>query len=510
METKLYSRRGLLKIAAAATAGGVLAACQPKVVEVEKIVKETVEVEKEVEKIVKQTVVVEKEVEKVVKQTVIVEKAVGAPVEIDFWGWTGLVNEAMVDEFMEQHPNITVNLSEIGEAVFGDQKFMTAVAAGKGPSVAVQNRHTFMQFAAKGLYMDVTPYFDASGLQRTDYAPVQIAETSWRGKLYGLPTGTDVRYLYWNKDHFREVGLDPEKPPTTWAELEEYTGKLNKKDSKGNFERIGIVPYLFGNSWMWLWGFLNKAPAISDDKRTILCDDPRWSETLEWMVKFYDTYIGEFELANAFGDSVRSAGLGDPFIAGKTSMSATGNWVVSNLFRSPGVDWDVAPMPFPPAGEKSTWSCGWSVVLPPSAKYPEAAWELIRWWTGLEGFEAEATATVADTARYWEREKIEGDPQYWPSLAVYLPAQRMLEDKYVSKLDATAQKAWHLSLDALANWTHGCGTEMGVAALQYWVEMDNAARNALSHKMSPVEAMANCKEKTQEATDRAWEAIDTQ
>jgi hypothetical protein len=50
---------------------------------------------------------------------------------------------------------------------------------------------------------------------------------------------------------------------------------------------------------------------------------------------------------------------------------------------------------------------------------------------------------------------------------------------------------------------------MGVAALEYWVEMDNAVRAALSHKMSPAEAMEQCKEKVQEATDRAWEAIDS-
>jgi hypothetical protein len=44
--------------------------------------------------------------------------------------------------------------------------------------------------------------------------------------------------------------------------------------------------------------------------------------------------------------------------------------------------------------------------------------------------------------------------------------------------------------------------------LEYWVEMDNAVRSALSHQVTPEEAMLQCKEKVQEATDRAWEAID--
>ncbi len=430
-------------------------------------------------------------------------------VELTMWGWTDLIWEHIMEQFEEQHPGVTVNLTELGDIVFGDQKFLTAVAADTGPDVAIQNRHTFLQFAAKGLYSDVTPKFDASSLNRDDFTPVQLAESSWEGNIYGLPLNTDVRYLYWNTDAFEEVGLDPTKPPTTWEELGDYTEKLNLKDSNDNFERMGFVPYLFGNSWMWLYGFLNKAPAISDDKRTILCDDERWIYTMDWMVDFYDQYIGDFELANAYSEAATSAGLGEPFVAGKVAMVADGDWTVGSLLRSPSFEWDTAPMPIPPGGEQSTWSCGFSLVMPPSVKSPDEAWELMRWTSGVEGWDARAEATLADTQRVWEREQIDGEPQYWPTQACYIPALQMLEEKYVTKLGEREQKAWALGIDALENWTHGCGSEMGVAALEYWVEMDNAARTALSHKMSGEQAMVEAQKKVQEATDRAWEGIDS-
>jgi ABC-type glycerol-3-phosphate transport system substrate-binding protein len=318
---------------------------------------------------------------------------------------------------------------------------------------------------------------------------------------------TDVRYLYWNKEQYTEVGIDPATPPTTWTELEEYTAKLNIVNGE-EYERYGFVPYLFGNSWMWLYGFLNAAPAISEDKRTILCDDPKWVETLDWMVNFYDNYVGDFELANAFSEALTSSGLGDPFVAGKVSMSAHGDWFVGDLLRSPGVDWDTAPMPIPNGGVKSTWSCGFSIVMPTTSTHQDEAWELMRWISGVEGWEARAAATLADITTTWEREQIEGEPQYWPTQACYLPALQMLEEQYVSKLGEREQRAWSLGIDALENWTHGCGTEMGIAALEYWVEMDNAARAALSHQMTAEEAMLNCKQKVQEATDRAWASIE--
>ena len=428
-------------------------------------------------------------------------------VSINMWGWTDLVNTQIVDEFTKAK-GIKVKLSDLGDAVFGDQKFLTAVSAGTGPDVSIQNRHTFMQFSAKKLYKDVTPLMGTDQIKVEDFTPVQIKETSWNGKVFGLPMFTDVRYMYWNKKHFTEVGLDPEKPPTTWAELEAATGKLNIKNSKGEYDRYGFVPYGFGNSWMWLYGFINKAPSISDDQRTILCDDPKWVEALNWMVKFYDNYVGSFEMASTFGQAITSAGIGDPFSAGKVSIDASGDWEVGNWIRNPDLDWGAAPMPISPNGEKSTWSCGWSVVMAPSTKQEKAAWELIKWHVLPEGYRARAEAAKADTLRVWAREKIQGEAMYWPTQACYKPTLSMLETEYVAKLPEKEKAAWTLGMDALTNWTHGCGTEMGVAALQYWVEMDNAVKTALGKKASAAEALAAAKKKVQDATDAAWKSID--
>ncbi|MHB1296813.1 MAG: twin-arginine translocation signal domain-containing protein, partial [Anaerolineae bacterium] len=77
-ETYRLSRRDLLRLGAIGAGATVLAACQPQVVE--KIVKETVEVEK----------VVEKEVEKVVEQTVVVEVE-AAPAKAALEGQTGVL-----------------------------------------------------------------------------------------------------------------------------------------------------------------------------------------------------------------------------------------------------------------------------------------------------------------------------------------------------------------------------------------------------------------------------------
>ncbi len=83
-------------------------------------------------------------------------------VSLNVWGWTDLIWTEMFNTFTEQNPKIKINLTEFGKNVFGNQKFLTAVSAGTGPDLAIQNRHTFTQFAAKKLYQDVTGYMEPS------------------------------------------------------------------------------------------------------------------------------------------------------------------------------------------------------------------------------------------------------------------------------------------------------------------------------------------------------------
>ena len=53
---------------------------------------------------------------------------------------------------------------------------------------------------------------------------MQVA--TFNDRLYGVPLYADVSALFCNKDLFKAAGLDPEKPPTSLAELGEYASKI--------------------------------------------------------------------------------------------------------------------------------------------------------------------------------------------------------------------------------------------------------------------------------------------
>jgi sn-glycerol 3-phosphate transport system substrate-binding protein len=75
---------------------------------------------------------------------------------------------------------------------------------------------------------------------------------TYKGKVYGIPFQRSTIVMYWNKDAFKEAGLDPEKPPANWTEMAQMAAKLVKKDAAGNVTRWGVmVPSTGYPYWMF-------------------------------------------------------------------------------------------------------------------------------------------------------------------------------------------------------------------------------------------------------------------
>ena len=71
------------------------------------------------------------------------------------------------------------------------------------------------------------------------------------GKTWSIPFQRSTIVLYWNKDAFKEAGLDPEKAPASWDEMVAMGKKLVKKDARGNMTRWGVeIPTTGYAYWM--------------------------------------------------------------------------------------------------------------------------------------------------------------------------------------------------------------------------------------------------------------------
>ncbi|MBI4057179.1 MAG: ABC transporter substrate-binding protein [Elusimicrobia bacterium] len=260
-------------------------------------------------------------------------------------------------------------------------RLMTSIQAGIGPDIYRLDRFSIGERAAMDMLQALNEYAQKDKWNYSkDFYPFIVEECTWRGHLYALPMDTDTRALLYRKDLFRQVGLNPEKPPKTIKELDAAAEKLTQRNSSGNLDRIGFIPWLrqgFAYTWGWAFG----GQFTKEGKLNLT--DPAIVESLEWM----RSYAQKYDPRN-IANFVSGFGLeaNDPFVTGKVAMIVDGSWSVGALeVYAKDLDYGIAPLPTSDGKKIMTWSGGWGLVIPRGAKHPEEAWKFMRFVSGPEG-----------------------------------------------------------------------------------------------------------------------------
>jgi multiple sugar transport system substrate-binding protein len=222
-------------------------------------------------------------------------------------------------------------------------------------------------------------WFRASGLREKDFVPASLSLCRVNGGLYAMPFLIDDSALLWNKNTFRQAGLNPERPPQTLEEFEQYVKKLTKKDASGRLTQLGLLPpddiyvinRLFGGS-------------LYDPKTgQITPDSPENVEALGWYTKFIGS-MGPWEEVNAFKSGFgNNQSANNPFYTGQIAMMISGEWNPYWVKRyAPQVEYGVAPLPHPeshPERARTTWLGGNMFCIPRGSAHPKEAWDFLVW-----------------------------------------------------------------------------------------------------------------------------------
>jgi multiple sugar transport system substrate-binding protein len=324
-----------------------------------------------------------------------------------------------------QLPNITVNETP---KPFGDiwTANIAAVAAGSGmPDVIVEDRPQLVQRAADQIATDLSEYATRDGIDGSTFWPFTWSEATVDGKPYGIPFETDVRVLYWNKQAFKEAGLDPETPPKTWDDLWAYADKLDKKNDDGSYARVAFHPD-FGNAGWNVWGRTNGVEYLQNGK--LVVNDPKLAETMDWIKKWYDRY-GGYDKVQEFRGSF-GAPPNDAFMSGKVAMILDINGYSSVLnFYDPRIDVKkddgttekqridvgIGDPPYSASyGKPSSTSGGFALSIPKGSPNADAAWEFIKCATGPDGAASWSRDTSAMSANIIAAKDpaLMGDPRW--------------------------------------------------------------------------------------------------
>jgi len=142
-----------------------------------------------------------------------------------------------VAAFNKIYPNVTVK-SKDAFPCEDPAKFTAQLQAGSQTDSFYTYMTDLQQVLDAGQAADITDYVNAKTVPAlADIDPGVLNVLKDGGKLYGLPTSNYQMGLIYNRKIFQEAGLDPNKPPTTWAEVQAdakiITDKLGSQGIKG-------------------------------------------------------------------------------------------------------------------------------------------------------------------------------------------------------------------------------------------------------------------------------------
>lgn len=300
------------------------------------------------------------------------------PVTIQFWhiysdGDMKTLMDEIIAEFQTKYPYITVD--QLGVS-FWDYwtKLTTAVAGGSGPDLSLNEIDNVGARASSGTLVNLDSLIQRDNFDTSALFPVLVEQSKFEGSHYHMPFETDVRLLYYNKAAFREAGLDPEKPPKTWAELADYAEKLTKMNGD-LIDRIGFSPAL-GNMYLWTLAWTNGGDFWDDNLKPTFTKSEN-IEALQWMAEVQKKYGNR--AFSAFQSQAGSLGY-NPFIGEKVAMIVDNNTLYGDILRNnPNLEFGVAPIPY--QASPASWSAGFSleIIDNKNEAKKDAAWELMKY-----------------------------------------------------------------------------------------------------------------------------------
>ena len=206
-----------------------------------------------------------------------------------------------------------------------------------------------------------------------------MANSQTAGKTWGIPFQRSTVVMYWNKEAFKEAGLDPNKAPSNWAELKEAATKLTKKDANGNVTQWGLEIPSSGFPY-WLFQTLttpNGAILANDAGTQVKFDDPAVIEALQYWVDLGKAGVHPKGVVE-WGTTPKD------FFEKKSAIIFTTTGNLTNVKNNAKFDFGVGMIPGNKRKGSPTGGGNFYLFKKSTAAQQEAAFKFIKWVTQPE------------------------------------------------------------------------------------------------------------------------------
>lgn len=308
----------------------------------------------------------------------------GDKVQITFSHWaTGpeaKIYDDLIAVFEKEHPEIKVKQIRIPFDGYAD-KVQTMMAGRTEPDVMYMSHLWFPSFVERGAFLNLQPHIDRDNeFRKDDFHPVLAEAGKYRGDTYWIPRDLDYLVLFYNKDLFREAGVDFPNENWSWADLLNAAKKLTRDtNGDGRVDQYGILAPDGYIAFAWIWQ--NGGSVLNEERTQSLIDQPAATEAVQWI----SDLINQEKVAPS-PQVTKQEGTSEMFKAGRVAMATYGHWLIPSLKEEKAFDWGVTLLPKGKAGRMSFVS-GSGYTISKNTKHPDAAWKLVKWLNSPESQE---------------------------------------------------------------------------------------------------------------------------
>jgi multiple sugar transport system substrate-binding protein len=309
--------------------------------------------------------------------------------------WFPEMAQRMLEQFHALHPNIQVFYTPDPDNL--EEKMLLDMAAGTAPDVVSGCCDFFPVWGQKEYLLDLQPYIDADLDQATvaEWDPAQYdALRTAGGMRFGIPKYHGALGLYYNKDLFDEFKVP--YPDAGWTHNEYLIAMRLLTHDRDQDGKIDLWGGMVDISWERIqvhvngWGGHFVDPL--DSTKSMMGNDEALS-AMEWIrARMWDEKVMASFL-NVENMETRQA-----FINQRIAMVEDGSWALKDILAGANFRVGVAPFPKGPSHRVTLATTdGWGIYS--GTRYPEAAWELVKFLISKDYGLAMAQANYLQPAR---------------------------------------------------------------------------------------------------------------
>ncbi len=307
------------------------------------------------------------------------------PVEVSFYypvavgGPITKIIDGLAADFEKENPQIKLKPIYSGSYQESITKALTAVKSGEPPVMSILLSTDMFTLIDE----DAIVPFD--GLLKTpddqawlkSFFPAFMENSQTGGKTWGIPFQRSTIVLYWNKDAFKEAGLDPNKAPANWKEQVEFAQKLTKRDATGKVTQWGIqIPSSGFPYWLFQALAIQAGTNLMNSAGTeTYYDKPEVIEGLTYWVDLVKKYKVHPEGIVEWGTTPKD------FFEKKVAMMWTTTGNLTNVKNNAKFDFGVAMLPAGKQRGSPTGGGNFYIFAKSTPAQRDAALKFIKWVT---------------------------------------------------------------------------------------------------------------------------------